>query len=326
MRGQQTTIAYVADESRLHHLILSIASWRRFELCKVCVIDIGLGTRGRSAVEAVAGRDVGFLSPVATTPLPEHIMERRRTYAFEQKAILGCIIQGDPIIFLDSDILVVHPRFIRDLAQVTDNQLFAVPSAWDSDYSWTYTRASCRFLRHATSPVDFRLDNPICNSGVWAMRSKLASAVAQVWHAMFRKALDSQELLATLRPGTQIGDQEFLLPACICYGASWIRLHGSFNMQVHENRMPWSIHEPDGVHGGHRHEHPQPVRAIHYGCSPNGTVPLADEMISSVEIRAWIQEEYRTCWQIVQRRLQGRTRKSSSSGGRVSRRWVKPNT
>ena len=296
-------IAYVADRSRLHHLLMSIASWRRFEPCMVSVIDIGLGDDGRSCVNAVADGDITFHEPGPSAPLHNPISPVPRAYAFEQKTMVGCIVQGDPIVFLDSDVLVVSSSFLRRLSEVSDNQLIAVPSAWDSDYLWTYTPASSSLLRSVMDQNNFHLEDPICNSGVWAMRSESAAEVAPVWHSMLRKALESRELQETIRHGTEIGDQEFLVPAASCCNAGWSRLHGSFNMQVHENRMGWSIGDSGNVMGGHLLEALEPVRAIHYGCNPDGTVALEADMIASADIRAWIKNEYRSCWEIVRTKL-----------------------
>jgi hypothetical protein len=300
-------IAYVADRTRLHHLLISIASWRRFEPCLASVIDIGLCDDGRRCVEAVADGDVTFQEPCDSAPFHKHISAVRRPYAFEQKTMVGSIVQGDPIVFLDSDVLVVNPSFLQKLSEVRDKQLIAVPSAWDSDYLWTYTAASLSSLRSVTKQENFHLQDPICNSGVWAMRSKSAAAVAPVWHSMLHKALDSRELQETVRRGTQIGDQEFLVPAARCCNTGWTHLHGSFNMQVHENRMRWSIEESGNVLGGHLLEPLEPVRAIHYGCDADGTVALEADMIASPDIRAWIRNEYRTCWEIVRTKLDPRS-------------------
>jgi hypothetical protein len=296
-------VVYVADRSRLHHLLISIASWRRFEPCSASVIDIGLYGEGRSCVEVVADGDVIFLEPGYTAPFCKRISAVRRQYAFEQKTMVGSIVRGDPIVFLDSDVLVVNPTFLRELSEVNNNQLLAVPSAWDSDFSWTYTAASLPLLRSVTQQEDIRLEDPICNSGVWAMRSKSAAEVAPVWHSMLHKALDSRELLKTIRRGTDIGDQEFLVPACKSRNIGWAHLHGSFNMQVHENRMRWSIEQSGNVLGGHLFEPLKPVRAIHYGCNPDGTVHFCADMIASADIRAWIGNEYGKCWEIVRTKL-----------------------
>jgi hypothetical protein len=301
------TIAYVADESRLHHLLAGIAGWRRFGTYPVAVIDIGLGAEGREHVRRVAGGEVAFLSPVTTTPLPAGPACLRRAFAFEQKTLLGGVVPGDPVVFLDADVLVVAADFIPRLARVGDDTLLAARSAWDADFTWTYTPASLPHLRRATGRPDLATDHPVCNSGVWAMRAGAAARVSGVWHRMFRAATDSPALRATLRPGTEIGDQEFLLPACAACGLAWEPLHGSFNMQVHERRMPWAAGPGGHPVGGHPGEPAEPVRAVHYGCDPDGTPQLTADMIASAEVRAWLAAEYAACW--------GRVRDAVGSGG-----------
>lgn len=293
MKGERATVMYVCDLGRLHHLLTSIASWQRFATYPIAVVDIGLTERGRRAIAAVAVADVRFLPPCDSPPVPGCVVDRRRAHAYAQKTLIGMIGAGDPIIFLDSDILVVHPDFLPRLVTVPERSLLAAPSVWDADFTWTYTATSLRWLRSVTGQPSLTLATPICNSGVWAMRRRDAGAVAPHWHAAFRAALDAPGLHETLKPGTQIGDQEFLVPACNAAGVTWRRLHGSFNMQVHERLMPWK--EGPGGHplGGGLGEPLEPVLAIHYGCEPDGSVHLTSDMIASQATREWICAQYR---------------------------------
>lgn len=296
-------IIYVCDESRAHHLSISIASLRRFTALPICVVDIGLSASTRVCVQLVAEERVTFCPPMASPPILDHVVGKQRANAFVQKTLIGSIAIGDPLIYLDSDILVVHPGFLDKLIEVQEGELLATPSAWDADFTWTYSTDSLSWLRQATGKADLSLEYPICNSGVWAMRRSAASAMSPCWHTSFRMALDSPQLWATLRPGTGIGDQEFLIPACRANGIVWTQLHGSFNMQVHENRMPWLDIDSGHPLGGHSYEYPQPVMAIHYGCGIDGTVTLDEHLIASPILRQWIVEQYYTCWRLVQQKL-----------------------
>lgn len=292
MLGSNTTVVYVSDQSRLSQLLLSIASWRRFVTLPVLVLDIGLSERGRSAVEAVCEDAVIFLKPSDPPAIPSYVEARRQAVAFSQKTLLGLRAGGDPLIFLDADILVTHESFLQVLSGVRPDELLASASAWDADYTWTYSAKSLRLLRAFTGNAELELDHPICNSGVWAMRSGRARTVAAAWCRTFHTALASRALRSTVRSGAQVGDQEFLLPACSLTGTSWTRLHGSFNMQVHERRMRWLAGTDGHPTGGHLSEDPQPVRAIHFGCARDGSVDLEEAMIASPAIRAWVTDQY----------------------------------
>ena len=285
------TVVYVSDRSRLSQLLLSITSWRRFVALPVSVVDIGLSARGRAAVEAVCDGDVTFLKSEEISGIPDYV-DARQAFAFFQKTLVGLLAAGDPLIFLDADILVTHESFIPVLSDVRPDELLASPSAWDTDFTWTYSAESLPFLRAATGDATLKLDHPICNSGVWAMRSASARTVAAAWSRMFRTAFNSRALRSTVRLGTQVGDQEFLLPACSFTDTSWTRLHGSFNMQIHERRMRWLAGAEGHPAGGHLAEDPQPVRSIHFGCAPDGSVDLDAAMIACPAIRGWVAGEY----------------------------------
>jgi hypothetical protein len=292
------TVAYVADQLRVHQLLVSIASWVRFASHPVAVVDIGLTSEGRTRIERLTDGRMIFLAPVE---IPPQKPSSQRTVAFEQKTLLGGRVPGDPIVFLDTDILVAHPSFLTNLAQVPPNTLRASRSAWDADFTWTYTAESLRELCRATNQPDLHLTDPIVNSGVWAMRAATAARVVAGWNRGFRAAVDSPDLSHTLRPRTGIGDQEFLLPACRACGVAWDPLHGSFNMQVHERRMPWLPDRSGRPRGGHIGEPAEPIRAVHYGCEPDGTVRLEPEMIASETLRRWIAAEYATCHELATR-------------------------
>lgn len=297
MRPPGLTVAYVADESRLHHLLASIASWRRFDTWALAVVDIGLSASGRSRVVRVARGPVNFYPAAAVASLSlQGVPDAHRARAFEQKALVGTHVVGDPIVFLDADILAVHPSFIEDLGKVGSGEMRAARSAWDADFTWTYTAASLPELRRIIGRPDFKADDPVCNSGVWAMRADTASQVAPVWHQMYRAAVGSPALRETIRPGTAIGDQEFLLPACATMGVSWVCLPGAFNMQVHERLMPWVVGPGGHLLGGHREGPMEVVRGVHYGCEPDGTPRLDATMIACAAVREWLQGQYASVW------------------------------
>lgn len=290
--GSVPTVVYVSDRSRLSQLLMSITSWRRFAKLPVFVLDIGLSARDRVAVETVCDGNVTLMKSGGMSAIPRDVVARRQAFAFSRKTLLGLLAAGDPLIFLDADILVTHESFIPALSDVRPDELLASPSAWDADFTWTYSAESLRFLREYTGDATLELDHPICNSGVWAMRSASARSAAAAWSRMFRTALDSRGLRSTLRPGTQVGDQEFLLPACSLTGTSWTKLHGSFNMQVHEQRMRWLAGLDGHPVGGHLSEDPQTVRSIHFGCAPDGSVELEAAMIACPAIRGWVADQY----------------------------------
>lgn len=293
------TIAYVADQSRVHQLLVSIASWMRFAHFQVAVVDIGLSSAGRTRIERLTEGQVTYLAPVAARSRRGSC---QRTIAFEQKSLLGLQALGDPIVFLDADMLVVHPSFLANLVQLPRDTLRASRSAWDADFNWTYSAESLSELRRVTGQDALQLTDPIVNSGVFAMRAATAARVAPEWHRGFRGAIDSLELSRTLQAGTNIGDQEFLLPACRTCGVAWEPLHGSFNMQVHERRMRWIPEASGHPQAAHLGEPPEPVKAIHYGCEPDGSVRLDAAMIASESLRGWIAGEYATCHALVKRR------------------------
>jgi hypothetical protein len=305
MTNYSPGVAYVCDYGRLHHLLVGIASWRRFSALQVYVVDIGLTDAGRRAVTAVADGDVRFFQPANTAPVPDYLPTKQRAYAYLQKTLVGSHPVGDPVIFLDSDILVVHASFLNDIARVRAGELLATLSAWDSDFTWTYSPDSLPWLRAATGDSKLTLAYPVCNSGVWAARRADAELLATHWHARFRAALDAPGLRATLRPGTDIGDQEFLVPACGEIGVIWRRLHGSFNMQIHERRMPWAEGAAGHPLGGHVNEPLEAVRAIHYGCELDGSVNVEEGMIATLAIRHWIRRQYRECCEFVREKLGG---------------------
>lgn len=302
--NRSAVVAYVCDQGRLHQLLVSIASWRRFGAWPICIVDLGLTERGREAVDALVGDSVTFCAR-ATSFVPHDAAEGPRLTAYVEKTLVGAKADADVVVFLDSDIVVVGPDTIDHLASAGAGELLASPSAWDRDFTWTYRDGALVHLRRLTEDPDLRMASPICNSGVWSMRRDDAAVVSKQWAAAYVGALRTPDLWAQVRPGALIGDQEFLVPAGRSVGVAWRRLHGSFNMQVHENRMPWHLGRAGHPLGGHACEEPEPVRAIHYGCAVDGTVVLDADMIGSSDVRRWIRDQYADCWTAASRALAG---------------------
>lgn len=301
--GVTPSVVYVCDHGRVHQLLMSITSWARFATVDVCVVDIGLTEADLLAITAVTPGTVRFLRPAGTFPVPNHVINKHRTFAYAQKTLVGSVYTGDPVIFLDSDIVVVHCDFLQRLFNVRQGELLAAPSFWDSDFNWTYSPESLPWLRLAIGNDSLSLTYPVCNSGVWAMRQGDASDVSLLWHAMFRNAIESAGLGSTLNQGTDIGDQEFLLPSCEAAGVKWIPLPAVFNMQVHHNRTPWSSGAGGHPFGSGCGKQPELVQAIHFGCNPDGAVLLEDGMLPSLKIKEWVAEQYRICWDFVREQV-----------------------
>lgn len=292
------TIIYVCDTGRLHHLLMSVCSWRRYASFPMIVVDIGLTERARASIRSVLAESVTFHAPLNTGTAPPSA-EQQRIFAYLQKTALGKIRAGDPIIFLDSDILVVDGDFFPRLLAVKPGELLASPSAWDADFLWTYTDRALPALQRVSNFPSLQMASPVCNSGVWAMRSNDAADVAAQWLRAYRAAIASPDLVAATRPGRLIGDQEFLIPACHAAGVTWTPLHGSFNMQVHESKMRWELSAGAHPFGGHKSEHSERVRAIHFGCERDGRVSIDEDMLPTDEVRAWVHAHYRECWALV---------------------------
>lgn len=74
-------------------------------------------------------------------------------------------------------------------------------------------------------------------------------------------------------------------------------------MQIHHNRTPW-LPGPDGhpICGSDR-EQSEAVKAIHFGCSPDGVAVVEHGMLPSVLIEEWVCEQYRICWELVCERV-----------------------
>jgi len=295
-------IVYVCDEARSHQLLMSVASWRRFKLdFSVRVIDLGLSRLTRQRLRIICG-DVEFREPLDWLDV-RHIPtdEPMRYEAYLQKTLVGRMGLAERILFLDSDILVVSTDFFSIFAkdfgpgqQAPDKQdgLLASPSAWDTDLTFTYNSECLPALRRHSRFPDLELSFRLANSGVWRMDEGTAAAVSREWWRGYKGAVTDVELWKRINPGRRIGDQEFMTMACHRLNVPWVKLHGSYNMQIHQSRMPWTP-GPDGIPlGGHPEEAPAPVKAIHFGWQADYTVHIHESFIQDSAIRDWIGRQY----------------------------------
>jgi hypothetical protein len=268
---------------------MSISSWHRFYDRPTIVFDYGITEYSRNLIQK------RFRS-VAIRTVPHYVFQNGITkseQAFLIKAFLPQLVESDVFVFLDSDIFVVSHLFFESVVSIPSGSIGACPSAWDKDFTWTYSSRSLPFLRHLTALEDFDLRFPIPNSGVWyGTSSSITHKVSTLWYSQLSAALSSTKLRNTLNEGTSIGDQEFLGTSCKALGVQWYHLHGSVNMQVNEDRMNWGIDESGILVGGHFGEEPQPVKGIHYGCSNTYQISLSSTQMHSDEIRRKVIHEY----------------------------------
>lgn len=281
-------IAYVADQSRAVELQMSLASWTRFFTVPVKVIDLGLSEEVRASLHRLHS-DIEFLKP---SPIPELSLQHphaQRLRALYQKTILGHLLQVEKLVCLDADIVITSPRFRDIFSQIRPGAVLISPSAWDRDLHWKYNLRCLDHLRQHTRMPDLTLDTPTYNAGVWGMAPPTMALVSEVWCEAFRKAIGDLTLQQMLNKGSMIGDQEYLSITIAKLSLGPDRLHGSFNMQVHDNRMPWSVEDGEIV-GGHLDEPLLPIKAIHYNNGRDVSVPA--KQIRSPEVRAWIHSQY----------------------------------
>jgi hypothetical protein len=278
-------VVYIADQQYASDLQFSVASWRRFVTFPITVIDLGLSAESRRQIDDRFG-GISWLPFDGSAEWPN-----KRDYAYLLKSRLGDLVRGEPVLFLDADIVVLAPSFFDAMGAVDEGEMLVSHSAWDRDFTWTYQADALPALREISGIEELDLSFEIPNSGVWAMRSRTAAAISSLWNTMLSRALASATVLRNLNPGTRVGDQEFLVLAARQAEVKWRRLHGSHNMQVHESRMPW-IENGRSVLGGHHGEPPEPVRAVHYRFTPNAWIEIDETYIRSDYIRTWLQRHY----------------------------------
>lgn len=282
------TVVYVADADQANRLLMSVASGARFFSVPVRIIDIGLPSALKEQLKRLQ-EDVDFISPVDSLELPDSFPRARRYQALYQKTWVGRLVHANRMVFLDSDIVITSPEFEGIFARICEGSVCVSPSAWDRDLHWKYSPASLPMLRAHVGIADLSLDDAVYNSGVWGMTGETAASVSEVWTADYRRAVLDEALHRSLNPRAMIGDQEYLGISARKLGVRIVLLHGSYNMQVHENRMPWGMVQ-DGSVGGHLGEPMEPVKAVHYN---NGRdVSVAPKQIASPAIRDWIRAQY----------------------------------
>lgn len=281
-------IAYVADEGRSHHLLMSIASWSRFINIPIRVIDLGLSVSTKTLIQTLA-TDITFHNPVFLLAISSDKRDPKRIQAYYQKTLVGQMEFAEKVLYLDADILVVSADFINIFNLAKPDLLIASPSAWDCDLTWTYNDSCLDFLRKCTGLRNLSLSFKIANSGVWLMSHETAAVVSQKWQMVFTEAILSDDLWSKINSGASIGDQEFLTMATWQLGVAWHQLHGSYNMQIHENRMPWAT-QKNTIMGSHHGEALEEVKAIHY--NTGNDLSILPSHIKSKTIRSWIHNQY----------------------------------
>ena len=263
-------------------------SWRRFACYPTLVVDYGLTEfQGRILTDSFENLAIRLAKP-AEPRLP--IGQSQRAYLL--KCTIGHQFELDRILFLDSDILVVRGSLFDTVAATPAGCIGASPSAWDRDFSWSYTASSLPILRRITGIPSLDIGFEVPNSGVWYGESPHIETVGREWHRQLTDALESPALSASLRDNRSIGDQEFLSTACKALGVTWHKLPGRLNMQVHDTKMEWE-QDPEGtLLGGHIGEEISAVEAIHFGCNTDFTISRAALHISDDCVADAIVEEY----------------------------------
>lgn len=292
-------VVYLCDQRRIHQVGVSIFSWQRFRALDIFVIDYGLSCAARNwLIQSCGVRVLALASHVSLDFLGA---DARRIGAYREKARIGLQPEfeslGDrTLIFLDADIVVTHPSFFNIVDSFDCSSFVASPSAWDRDFTWTYEAKALTLLREVSRVPTFGMNMPIPNSGVTASTTTMWRRVSAVWAEMYDAFLKRSGSQNVVRAGRLPGDQEFLSLALQWCKVPWVRLHGSCNMQVDPMRMRWVQNSRLHPLGGHLDEEPQPVRAVHYGCEPNGEITLGCGMLGSFTSRKWLREEVRTAW------------------------------
>jgi hypothetical protein len=274
---------YVCDRAYEEFLLVSVASWSRFRPCALAVVDLGMTDSGKEAIRRLVP-SVKYLTPVGGDTDGD-LSARRR--AFRQKARVGLSNPFGRVVFLDADIVVVARSFFRIFSLIRPRSVLAAASAWDRDFTWTYNEQSLPLLRALTATRDLELSWPIPNSGVWAADSVSAALACQEWSTMMGRVYACGTLASAVNANTAVGDQEFMMLAARAAGVEWRRLHGSYNMQVHDSRMRWR-----GRDGGHFGERLQEVKAVHFAGCPEGDPEITTEMLGVPDSREFVLTAY----------------------------------
>jgi hypothetical protein len=273
---------YVCDQEHFARLIISLESLRLFRRSQVFVVDYGLQPASRDKLEAVYGVtmvDAAF----RWTRAPSG----RRIGAFREKTIAAGRVaeqrwpDTSPIVLIDSDIIILDLGFWEIEECVTANRICMTHSAWDKDFTWTYTENALPSLRNISGIEDFEMNWKIPNSGVVCAASAAWQAVCPLWRELYDRFIALPDWPSVVRAHATPGDQEFLVLAMHLAGIDWHRLHGSYNMQVSRERMAWCEYFSLPLHGGHFSELPERVRAIHFGVDECCELHLSDSMLAN---------------------------------------------
>jgi hypothetical protein len=277
---------YVCDEAHAARLAISLESWKRFRDADVYVIDVGLSHATRRRLCEAYG---ATLLERSRAPL---VGADRRIGAYREKTLAAMLVADargadeDPIVLLDSDIIVFDASFFEVIKGVGHREVAAAPSAWDVDFTWTYRPEAVSVLREVCGLHNFERSWKIPNSGVVSARPHTWRTVCSAWARLYDRFLDVPDWHGLIKPDTSPGDQEFLRLALACTGCTWRRLHGSCNMQVSPERMFWGPQTRLPFIGGHFDEPPEIVRALHFGVGRHGAVAFADAMLANSAARA----------------------------------------
>jgi hypothetical protein len=273
---------YVCDQPHLARLIISLESLRHFGMSQVFVVDYGLEPASRDKLEVVYGVTmVEAAFPRAPTT------SGRRIGAFREKTMAANRVAArrwpdtSPIVLIDSDIIVLNLEFWGIEEGVTENRICMTPSAWDKDFTWTYTENALSLLRDISGIEDFEMNWEIPNSGVVCASPVAWQAVCPLWCELYDRFIALPGWPSVVRAHTTPGDQEFLVLAMRLAGVDWHRLHGSYNMQVSRERMAWSEDFSLPLHGCHFDELPERVRALHFGVDECCDLHLSDSMLAN---------------------------------------------
>lgn len=279
------SFAYVCDQNYEDLLLMSVASWRRFTSGAIYLVDLGVSSECKRILSRLAS-PLTLLEATTNADVPEDYIDSR-IRAYCEKARIGLHGIGEDFVFLDSDVIITSPNFFSIFDAIAPNRVLASQSAWDTDFRWTYNESCLPHLRKISGVNDLTLTWGIPNSGVWAADRDTSRTLSMLWSPMFERAMICEKLRANLNPGTGIGDQEFMGLSMWRAGFHWVRLHGSYNMQVHDTRMRW---QDSG--GGHLFERAEEVKAIHFGVRLGETPHILESMIASQESREFVLSAY----------------------------------
>lgn len=274
---------YVCDQPHFSRLIISLESLRFFGAARLFVVDYGLEWASRRKLEIVYG--VTMIEPAF--PMTA-VQSRRRIGAFREKTLAANSVAAawqcgntSLIVLMDSDIIVLDSSFWEIGEGVTESDICMTPSAWDKDFTWTYTENALSLLREISGIEGFEMNWEIPNSGVACASPAAWQAVCPLWRELYDRFVALPHWPSVVRDHATPGDQEFLVVAMRLARVNWRRLHGSYNMQVSRERMAWTDDISFPLYGGHFDELPERVRAVHFGVDDCCDLHLSNSMLAN---------------------------------------------